>query len=50
VLGAAQITPAALIDPANGNAEVLTAAVAARDATHSQAFVTQHGTALVHDT
>ena len=48
MLGAAQITPAALIDPANDKAEVLTAALAARDATHSRPL--RHGTALVHDT
>ena len=49
LLGAAQIAPAALIDPAKDNAEVVVAAVAARDASRAQAFATEHGIARVHD-
>ncbi|EHB49743.1 Trans-1,2-dihydrobenzene-1,2-diol dehydrogenase [Mycolicibacterium rhodesiae JS60] len=48
VLGAAQIAPAALIDPAKDNAEVMVAAVAARDASRAQAFAAKHGIARVH--
>jgi predicted dehydrogenase len=48
VLGAARITPAALIKPAIGNSEVVVAAVAARDASRAQAFAAKHGIARVH--
>lgn len=49
VLGAAQITPAALIKPAKDHAEVVVAAVAARDAGRAQAFAAKYGIARVHD-
>ncbi|BBY62456.1 Gfo/Idh/MocA family protein [Mycolicibacterium helvum] len=49
VLGAATITPAALINPAKDNAEVVVAAVAARDVSRAQAFAAKHGIARVHD-
>lgn len=49
VLGAATIVPAALINPAKDNSEVVVAAVAARDASRAQAFATKHGIARVHD-
>lgn len=49
VLGAARITPTALIKPARGNAEVVVAAVAARDVSRAQAFAAKHGIARVHD-
>jgi predicted dehydrogenase len=49
VLGAARITPTALIKPAQGNAEVSVAAVAARDVSRAQAFAAKHGIARVHD-
>lgn len=49
ILGAAQIAPAALIDPAKGNAEVVVAAVAARDAARAREFAAKHGIARVHD-
>jgi predicted dehydrogenase len=49
VLGAARIAPLALIKPARGNAEVVVAAVAARDVSRAQAFATKHGIARVHD-
>ncbi|MGV0714076.1 Gfo/Idh/MocA family oxidoreductase [Mycolicibacterium sp. XJ662] len=48
VLGAAQIAPAALITPAKGNAEVVVAAVAARDVGRAEAFAAKHGIARVH--
>jgi predicted dehydrogenase len=49
ILGAARIAPLALINPARGNAEVVVAAVAARDVSRAQAFATKHGIARVHD-
>lgn len=49
VLGAAQIAPAALIDPAKGNPEVTVVAVAARDVSRARAFAAKHGIARVHD-
>jgi predicted dehydrogenase len=49
ILGAARIAPLALINPARGNAEVVVAAVAARDASRAQAFAAKHGIARVHD-
>src|SRR5215510_12427319 len=49
VLGAAQIAPAALIGPAMDNAEVVVAAVAARDVSRAQAFAAKHGIPRVHD-
>ncbi|BBX09186.1 Gfo/Idh/MocA family protein [Mycolicibacterium aichiense] len=47
-LGAAQIAPAALIEPAKGNPEVVVTAVAARDVSRAQAFAAKHGIARVH--
>jgi predicted dehydrogenase len=49
ILGAARIAPLALIKPAQENAEVVVAAVAARDVSRAQAFAAKHGIARVHD-
>ncbi|AGZ52997.1 Gfo/Idh/MocA family protein [Mycobacterium kansasii] len=49
ILGAARIAPLALVKPAKGNAEVVVAAVAARDASRAQAFAAKHDIARVHD-
>ncbi len=49
VLGAARIAPAAVIKPARDNAEVVVAAVAARDVGRARAFAAKHGIARVHD-
>jgi predicted dehydrogenase len=49
ILGAAQIAPAALINPAKANPEIVVAAVAARDKSRAQAFAAKHGIARVHD-
>ena len=49
VLGAARIAPQALINPAKNNAEVVVAAVAARDVGRARGFATKHGIARVHD-
>jgi hypothetical protein len=49
ILGAARIAPLALINPAEGNAEVVVAAVAARDVSRAEAFAAKHGIARVHD-
>jgi predicted dehydrogenase len=49
VLGAARIAPQALIKPAKENADVVVAAVAARDVSRAQAFAAKHGIARVHD-
>ncbi len=49
-LGAARITPAALIRPAQAVPEVIVAAVAARDPARARAFAARHGIARVHDT
>jgi predicted dehydrogenase len=48
VLGAARIAPLALIKPAAANAEVVVAAVAARDASRARAFAAKHGIDRVH--
>lgn len=48
VLGAARIAPLALLKPARENAEVVVAAVAARDVSRAQAFADKHGIARVH--
>ena len=50
VLGAASIAPAALIKPAKTNADVVVAAVAARDVSRARAFAAKHDIARVHDT
>jgi len=49
VLGAARITPNALIKPAREVADVTVAAVAARDPGRARAFADRHGIATVHD-
>ena len=49
-LGAAAITPGALMAPAADNEDVVVAAVAARDRVRAEAFAEQHGIATVHDT
>ncbi|MGB7145730.1 MAG: Gfo/Idh/MocA family oxidoreductase [Mycobacterium sp.] len=49
VLGAARIAPSALIKPAKDNADVVVAAVAARDGSRAQAFAAKHGIAHAHD-
>ena len=49
VLGAARIAPQALIKPATANADVVVAAVAARDVSRARAFAARHGIAGVHD-
>jgi predicted dehydrogenase len=49
VLGAAAITPSALIKPAKDNADVVVAAVAARDGSRARAFAAKHGIARVHE-
>ena len=47
-LGAARITPAALIKPARLMPEVTVTAVAARDPERARRFAAQHGIATVH--
>jgi predicted dehydrogenase len=49
VLGAARIAPQALIKPAKANADVVVAAVAARDVSRARAFAAKHDIARVHD-
>ena len=49
ILGAAQIAPLALVNPAKGNSEVEVAAVAARDASRARAFAAKHGIPRVHE-
>ena len=49
MLGAARITPSALIKPAKDNADVVVAAVAARDGSRARAFAAKHGIARVHE-
>jgi predicted dehydrogenase len=49
VLGAARIAPTALIKPARANADVVVAAVAARDVSRARAFAAKHDIARVHD-
>jgi predicted dehydrogenase len=48
-LGAARITPAALIKPARQVPEVAVTAVAARDPARARQFAGRHGIATVHD-
>ncbi len=48
ILGAARITPMALLNPAKTNGEVVVAAVAARDASRARAFAAKHDIARVH--
>jgi predicted dehydrogenase len=49
ILGAAQVAPQALINPAKENSEVVVAAVAARDASRARAFAAKHDIGRVHD-
>lgn len=49
VLGAARITPMALIRPARGTSGVSVTAVAARDRGRAEKFAQKHGVAKVHD-
>ena len=49
VLGAANIAPSALIKPAENDAEVVVAAVAARDVGRAQDFAAKHGIARAHE-
>ncbi len=49
ILGAARIAPHALITPARENAEVVVAAVAARDVSRARDFAAKHGIARAHD-
>ncbi|GAB1811022.1 Gfo/Idh/MocA family protein [Mycobacterium sp. MUNTM1] len=48
ILGAASIAPVALIEPAKENAEVVVAAVAARDVPRARAFAARHDIPTVH--
>ncbi|HEY2692644.1 MAG TPA: Gfo/Idh/MocA family oxidoreductase, partial [Streptosporangiaceae bacterium] len=48
-LGAARITPDALIKPARKVPEVTVAAVAARDPARARQFAAAHGIGTVHD-
>jgi predicted dehydrogenase len=48
-LGAARITPAALIKPARQVPEMTVTAVAARDPARAREFAAKHGIAVVHD-
>jgi predicted dehydrogenase len=50
ILGAARIAPSAVINPAKENADVVVAAVAARDASRARAFAAKHGIPRVHET
>lgn len=49
ILGAARIAPAAVIKPAKDSAEVVVAAVAARDATRGREFAARYGIGRVYD-
>jgi predicted dehydrogenase len=49
ILGAARLAPSAVIKPATENAEVVVAAVAARDVSNAHAFAAEHGIGRVHD-
>lgn len=48
VLGAARITPMALIRPARAVSDVVVAAVAAREPARAAAFAAKHGVARAH--
>ena len=48
-LGAAMITPGALIEPAANNADVVVAAVAARDRARAEKFAEKHGIETVYN-
>jgi predicted dehydrogenase len=49
ILGAAQIAPMALINPAKNNPEVVVAAVAARDGSRARDFAAKHQIARAYD-
>ncbi|MEV6767274.1 Gfo/Idh/MocA family oxidoreductase [Nocardia sp. NPDC051030] len=49
ILGAANIAPASLIEPAKRNPEVVVAAVAARDGARAEQFARKHGIARTYD-
>src|SRR3984957_997740 len=49
ILGASRFAPMILIKPAQGNDEVVVAAVASRDVSHARAFAAKHGIGSVHD-
>lgn len=49
VLGAARITPKALVEPAAQNPHVTVVAVAARNPAHTRAFAAKHGISQVHE-
>jgi predicted dehydrogenase len=49
VLGAARITPAALIEPSRENSEVSVCAIASRDAEKARRFASRHGVPAVHE-
>ena len=49
LLGAARITPPALVQPASVIPAVRLAGIAARDCTRAEAFATQHGVTQVYD-
>ncbi|MFE7745564.1 Gfo/Idh/MocA family protein [Nocardia sp. NPDC057455] len=49
ILGAARIAPAAIVRPARGNADVVVAAMAAREPERARAFARTHGIAQVFD-
>ena len=48
ILGAARIAPAAVVNPATDNDDVVIAAVAARDVERAREFATKHGIPRVH--
>ncbi len=49
ILGASRFAPMILIKPAQGNDEVVVAAVASRDVSRARAFAAKHGIARAHD-
>ena len=49
ILGASRFAPMILIKPAEGNDEVVVAAVASRDVSRARAFAAKHGIARAHD-
>ncbi|MFZ1179625.1 MAG: Gfo/Idh/MocA family oxidoreductase, partial [Mycobacterium sp.] len=49
ILGAARIAPFALINPSRENADVVVAAVVARDASRARSFAAKHRIASVHE-
>src|SRR5271169_5272191 len=49
ILGASRFAPMIVIKPAKDNAEVVVAAVAARDGSRARAFAAKHGIARVHE-